>query len=94
MNSIVLSGTLIEREAVRFTPAGIEVFEAVFHHRSELIEAGRARRLECDFDAVSYGEPAGKLNSLPIGAEILMKGFIAPRSTKSRRLVVHITEFK
>ena len=40
---------------MRFTPAGIEVFEAVLHHRSEVVEAGKVRKLEFDFNAVSYG---------------------------------------
>lgn len=93
MNSIEISGVLIEREAVRFTPAGIEVFEAELHHRSELVEAGRIRTLEYDFSAVSYGACAKRLNALAIGSEIRIKGFLAPRSMKSRRLTVHITEF-
>ena len=44
-NSIEIGATLIEREEVRFTPAGIEVFDAVFHHRSRLVEAGKIRTL-------------------------------------------------
>ena len=55
---------------MRFTPAGIEVFEAVLHHRSEVVEAGKVR------------------------AEIQFKGFLAPKSMRTRRLTVHITEFK
>lgn len=93
MNSIVISGTLIGKEAVRFTPAGLEVFEGTFHHRSELVEASRRRLLEYDFAALSYGEAAKKLNALPLGQELRMKGFLAPRSLKSQRLVIHITEF-
>ena len=94
VNSIDLSGTLIEREAVRFTPAGIEVFEAVLHHRSEVVEAGKVRKLEFDFNAVSYGALARRLNGMEIGAEIQFKGFLAPKSMRTRRLTVHITEFK
>lgn len=93
MNSIEISGTLIGKEAVRFTPAGLEVFEGVFHHRSELVEASRRRTLEYDFVALSYAETAKKLNALPLGQECRMKGFLAPRSLKSQRLVIHITEF-
>ena len=94
MNSIELSGTLIEKEAARFTPAGIEVFEALLHHRSEVVEAGRVRKLEFDFSAVSFGALARSLNGLAVGTEIQLKGFLAPRSMKTSRLMVHITEFK
>lgn len=93
VNSIELDGTLTEREAVRFTPAGIEVFEAVFHHRSRLVEAGHTRTLECDFNAIAFGGVAKRLNALPLGEKICLKGFLAPRSVKSKRLTVHITEF-
>lgn len=93
VNSTEISGTLIEREAVRFTPAGIEVFSGVLHHRSELVEAERVRRLEFDFQAVSFGALARRLNAIEIGTEIRIRGFLAPRSMKTRRLTVHITEF-
>lgn len=93
-NSIEIGATLIEREEVRFTPVGIEVFDAVFHHRSRLVEAGKIRTLEYDFEALSYGDTASRLNALAVGAEIRIKGFLATKSMKSRRLTVHITEFK
>lgn len=93
VNSVELSGTLTGREAVRYTPAGFEVFEGVFHHRAVLGEAGRTRLLEFDFPAVSYAETAHMLNGLALGTDVRIKGFLAPRSMKSQRLIVHITEF-
>ncbi len=93
MNSISIDGALTGREAVRFTPAGLEVFEGTFHHRGTLVEAGKTRTLEYDFPAISFAETAKQLNKLPLGAELRIKGFIAPRSMKSSRLVIHITEF-
>ncbi len=93
VNAIEISGTMIGREAVRYTPAGLEVFEGTFHHRAQLAEAGIARTLEFDFSAVSYAETARKLNGMALGEEIRIKGFLAPRSKKSRHLIVHITEF-
>ena len=55
MNLIEISGTLTSKEEVRYTPAGIPVFEGVFHHRSELTEANRIRKLEYDFPAIAFG---------------------------------------
>ena len=92
-NSVEICGALTEREAVRFTPAGIEVFEATLHHRNRLVEAGHVRSVEFDFSAVAFGEVAGHLNALATGTTIRIKGFLAPRSMKSRSLTVHITEF-
>ena len=93
INSVELVGTLTGKEAVRYTPAGLEVFEGTFHHRAQLVEAGRTRTLEFDFPAVSYAETAKALNGLALGAQISLKGFLAPRSMNSLRLIVHITEF-
>ena len=64
MNLIEISGTLTSKEEVRYTPAGIPVFEGVFHHRSELTEANRIRKLEYDFPAIAFGALA---ESLEIG---------------------------
>ncbi len=93
MNRIEISATLTEREEVRYTPAGIVVFEGMFHHRTELTEAGRIRTLEYDFPAVSFGETAKALNAMPLGKELTLKGFLAPKSMRSHRLIVHITEY-
>ena len=108
INSVELVGTLTGKEAVRYTPAGLEVFGVgtalggvmtmVGEPQNLIIakaavEAGRTRTLEFDFPAVSYAETAKALNGLALGAQISLKGFLAPRSMKSRRLIVHITEF-
>lgn len=93
MNVVTLTGTLVAREAVRYTPAGIEVFDGLFHHRSQVTHAGVERRVEFDFPAVTYGETAGRLNAAELGTEMTLKGYFAPRSNKSQRLIVHITEY-
>ena len=93
MNLIQISGTLTSREAVRYTPAGIVVFEGVFHHRTELTEAGRVRKLEYDFPAIAFGATAEALNASPLGVDMTIKGFLAPRTMRSTRLIVHITEY-
>ena len=87
MNLIEISGTLTSKEEVRYTPAGIPVFEGVFHHRSELTEANRIRKLEYDFPAIAFGALAESL-----GQDVNIRGFLAPRSMKSSKLIVHITE--
>ena len=93
MNLIQISGTLTTRESVRYTPAGLEVFEGVFHHRSELTEAGRVRTLEYDFPAIAFDDIGQRLNAMPLGKELTLKGFLAPRTMRSQRLIVHITEY-
>jgi single-strand binding protein/primosomal replication protein n len=93
VNLIQINGTLTSRDDVRYTPAGIQVFEGVFHHRTELTEAGRVRKLEYDFPAIAFGAVAEALNKMSLGTALNIKGFLAPRSMKSTRLIVHITEY-
>ncbi len=93
MNQAQLSGILIERKPLRFTPSGTAVFEAVFHHRGEVLEAGAARVLEFDVPTIAFSDTAIRLDGLKTGTRTALKGFFAPQSLRSKRLVLHITEF-
>lgn len=93
LNQITICGTLTAKEEVRYTPAGLIVFEGTFHHRAEVAEAGRSRTLEFDFPTVSFGPVAEMLHKVPLGTPLTLKGFLAPRSKRTQRLIVHITEY-
>lgn len=92
-NQVLLSGVLVSKQATRYTPAGFEVFEGTFHHRTRLMEGQIERTVEFDFSAVAYRDVAHALQQLPRGKAITIRGFFAPRSMRSTRLIVHITEF-
>ena len=87
MNELVLDGEIIRSEEPRFTPSGLQVFEGILHH------AGGMRRLNFETLVVAYGEVAAKLYQLPLPARITLKGYITPRSSRTQRLIVYITEF-
>jgi primosomal replication protein N len=91
VNEFRLSGILVERSALRFTPAGIPVVEAQIRHRSEVIEAGVPRTLEFVVSAIGLGPVAVALEREPLGAELDLSGFVAPRSRRSSKLVLHLT---
>lgn len=93
MNELVLDGEIIRSEEPRFTPFGLQVFEGILHHSGEVREAGGMRRLNFETLAVAYGEVAAKLYQLPLPARITLKGYITPRSSRTQRLIVYITEF-
>jgi len=93
VNQLSLTGKLVERSALRFTPAGIPVVEAQFEHCSELVEGGMLRKLAFTFDAVLIGDLARTLGNEGLGGEMALRGFVAPRSRRSTRLQVHVTEF-
>lgn len=89
-----LSATLIEKCPLRFTPAGIAVLDVKLHHVSSVYEAGHERHLEFMVQGIAFADCALKLNEMDDGSEIEIDGFIAPRSMKTQKLIVHITEFK
>ena len=88
-----MQATLIERTGLRYTPAGIPVVEAQLQHRSETIEAGLPRRLAFDFAVIAIGETAQALAGVELGSELGLNGFLAPRSRRSTRLLVHVQTF-
>ncbi|WP_281349745.1 primosomal replication protein N [Propionivibrio limicola] len=86
-----LSGTLIERKALRFTPAGVPVTECVLEHQSEQVEAGSPRRVACHVQAIALGDAANWLQGAAPGVVLNVTGFLASRSQNSKQLRVHIT---
>ncbi|MFZ2853931.1 MAG: primosomal replication protein N [Rhodocyclaceae bacterium] len=90
LNRVELSGTLIERKALRFTPAGVPVVECVIGHQSEQIEAGSPRRVECEIQAIGLGPTARWLQAANPGASVHLTGFLAAKSQHSKQLRLHV----
>lgn len=93
-NALAFSAMIAEAKALRYTPAGFPVWEGMLHHVSNVFEAGALRRVEYDVPAIAFADVAVRLADEPVGRKILTTGFIAPRSIRMQRLVIHITEFK
>lgn len=93
-NEVRLRAVLVEKNELRYTPAGIAVFEARFHHCGQQFEAAAVRKVEFDFMAVSFADTAIRLQAVAQGSEIEMKGFLAARSQRNSKLTLHVTEFK
>lgn len=93
MNLIRLNGRLLERLDVRYTPAGIEVFEATLQYAGQEVEAGVTRELSFEVPVVAFGEIAHRLNAVELGSVLNVSGFLAPRYRRGKKLIVHITEY-
>ena len=93
-NTVILNGTLIGREELRFTPAGTPALNFRIGHASEQIEAGRGRSVKLEIDAVALGEVAETLGKVSMEGEYLFKGFLALRSKLSRMPVLHVNSFE
>lgn len=88
---IRLDGELIERGAVRYTPAGVPVLDCRLRHRSEQIEAGLPRSIEFEINAVALGDLAPVVNRVHPGDRLEVDGFLAPSRKGSSSLTLHIT---
>jgi len=91
MNRLVLQAQLLERGAVRYTPAGLPALDLSLKHESQLTEAGHPRKVSVEIRAVAIGEITQPLTKLAIGAETGFAGFIGAQRN-GRGVVFHVTE--
>ena len=91
LNRIELTGILIERKALRFTPVGMPVAECVIRHQSKQSEAGSQRCVECEIQAIGLGETAKWLQAATPGVTVHLTGFLAAKSQNSKQLRLHVT---
>jgi primosomal replication protein N len=90
MNRLVLSATLMERAAPRYTPAGLPALDLNLKHESEVSEDGHPRKVSMEIKALAIGSVTQLLMPLALGSAGLFAGFIT--STRNGRgLLFHIT---
>jgi len=91
MNRVLLTAQIIERKALRYTPAGLPALDLVLQHESEVTEAQLPRKVKLDIKAVALGPIAQALNRQETGVLLSFAGFLgAPRN--GRGVLLHITE--
>ncbi len=94
VNRVALSGRLLARGALRYTPAGIPVVEFRLGHGSEQEEAGLNRRVDCEVACVVLGVTAGLLATTNLGDALTVRGFLAAKSLKTQSPVLHVNEIE
>jgi len=85
--------SIVERNVLRYTPAGIPIISAKLRHESEQMEAGLSRQVEFEIIAVAAGEISERFGQLELGEVIQFTGFLARKNRNSKSLVFHITDF-
>ncbi|NLD69543.1 MAG: primosomal replication protein N [Limnobacter sp.] len=93
VNEVTLSGELVERALLRYTPAGIPILDARLAHRCEVAQAGQRRQVEFDIALSFAGPMAYSADDLQLGQSISATGFLAPRRRQSKTLILHVTRF-
>jgi primosomal replication protein N len=91
VNRLLLSAQLVERSALRYTPAGIAACDFGLRHESQVTEAGLPRRVALEIRARALGEVASKVERLALGTEVGLAGFVAA-GRNGRGTVFHVTE--
>ena len=90
----MLSGNLIELDALRHTPAGIPVVNFRLSHASEQIEAGATRAAQCEVAGVAFERDARLMAAAKLGMQVKVTGFLASKSRDSKQLVLHATNIE
>ena len=90
MNRLVLAATLVERGAVRYTPAGLPALDVLLKHESEVSEDGLPRKVSLEVKAVAIGAFTRPVGAMALGSSATFAGFLGA-TRNGRGLVLHIT---
>jgi primosomal replication protein N len=85
---------LLELGALRYTPAGIAALEFRLRHASELEEAGKTRRVEAEVGGIAFDTQARLLAGASLNTGLKLQGFLAAKSKRSKKLVLHVTNIE
>ncbi len=89
-NELTISGSIVERDALRHTPAGIALVNFRVVHESEQREAGATRKVGAEVVCLAVEEQARLVVAAPLGAAIKVNGFLAAKGRSGKQLVLHV----
>jgi len=90
VNQLILHAQVLELGSIRYTPAGLMALDAALKAESEVIEAGKPRKVSLEIKAVAVGEVARQLQALGIGGVAVFRGFLT-HQRNGRGFVAHVT---
>ncbi|MBK7062680.1 MAG: primosomal replication protein N [Rubrivivax sp.] len=90
MNRLLLKAQLVDKAAMRYTPAGLPALDVGLKHESELSENGQPRKVSMEMRAVAIGEVTQALAAMALGDAALFAGFVTS-ARNGRGLLFHIT---
>ncbi|NMM28174.1 MAG: primosomal replication protein N [Glaciimonas sp.] len=94
MNRLQFVASIVERDVLRYTPAGVPMVSARLLHSSQQMEAGTDRLAEFEIAALAAGEVSGQFNQADLGSMFQFTGFLARKNRNSKSLVFHIVDFE
>ena len=90
INQARLSGVLVQRSELRYTPSGVAVLELEIDHQSTVLQAGSERSIMFTVEARVLGDVALAVHALVLGKTHEFAGFWAPLHHKTKRLGFHV----
>ena len=90
MNRLVLAAELIERGAMRYTPAGLPALDLRLKSETEVSEDGQPRKVSLEIKALVIGAITQPAKVLAMGQAAIFAGFLAA-SRNGKGLVFHVT---
>ena len=93
-NEVRLTGIVKDKEALRYTPAGIPVVRCALAHQSTQTEAGQRTQARCIVPLQAAGDWAGRIASHPEDVELTVTGFLAQAGLRRSDLVLHVTKIE
>jgi primosomal replication protein N len=90
-NQVALTGELTAVEKLRYTPAGVPLLTFKLLHRSQQVEAGMKRQVECEMNGVAMADVALAMAKFKLGQPIRITGFLNRKNRMSQQLVLHVT---
>jgi primosomal replication protein N len=91
VNRLVLQAQLVERGALRYTPAGLPAFDLSLKHDSQVTQEGQPRQVSVEIRARALGQTAERAGRLELGTSHGFAGFIGSQRN-GRGVVFHVTE--
>ncbi len=91
-NEVELTGELTAIESLRYTPAGVPLINFRLLHRSQQIEAGVKRQVECEMNGVAMAEVAKAMSGMRIGQTVRVVGFLNRKNRMSAQQILHATK--
>ena len=87
----MLSATLVERAALRYTPAGLPALDFSLRHESQVLQDGQPRKVSVEIRARAIGEITRRVGVLELGSE---HGFAGSHGSQRNGggVVFHVTE--
>lgn len=93
-NRLIVSGRLVELDALRYTPGGVPILKFRLMHESTQTEAGGPRKVGCELSGVAFETEARLLASAPLGAAMRITGFLDRKGRSGRQIVLHATHIE